>query len=159
MAMKILFVCLGNICRSPAAEAVFLHKIRQKGLESEYIVDSAGTGPWHVGNSADARMKSAAKRRGINLVSIARQVKLDDFLYFDLMLTMDSDNHKSLESLSKTLNQDSNALVKPLLSYSKKTSILNVPDPYYGGDAGFENVLDLLDDACDGLLCDLIANK
>ena len=92
MIKSILFVCLGNICRSPAAEAVFLNKIQSQGLEDHFIVDSAGTGGWHIGNSADSRMRKAAFKRGIDITSKARQINLNDFQTFDLILTMDNSN-------------------------------------------------------------------
>ena len=89
---RLLFVCLGNICRSPAAEGVFLHLLAREGLEDRFVVDSAGTGGWHVGNPADRRMRAAAERRGIALPSRARQLEADDLLRFDRILTMDDDN-------------------------------------------------------------------
>ncbi len=158
MQTKLLFVCLGNICRSPAAEGVFLHLISAKDLESSYLVDSAGTGSWHVGRSPDHRMKSAAQRRGISLVSKARQINVDDFKKFDLILTMDNDNYQAVRALAKESKQENNSLIKPILSFAKNSKTLEVPDPYYGGDKGFDEVLDLLEDACLGLL-DSISNS
>ena len=150
--MKILFVCLGNICRSPAAEGVFLHLLNQQGLSNHFVVDSAGTGSWHVGNKADPRMRAAAERRGIHLPSRARQIELDDFSRFDLVLTMDSDNLRNVRSLAKEVGKNATATIRPMLSYARSTEISDVPDPYYGGEQGFENVLDLLEDACSGLI-------
>ncbi|MDP6197264.1 MAG: low molecular weight protein-tyrosine-phosphatase [Prochlorococcaceae cyanobacterium ETNP18_MAG_17] len=155
MNHRLLFVCLGNICRSPAAEGVFLHQLKSQGLEEQFVVDSAGTGGWHVGRSADSRMRAAAAQRGIVLSSRARQIKLEDLKTFDLILTMDADNLINVQSLAKELGQMATAKIKPILSYANKTSLQEVPDPYYGGDAGFEEVLDLLEDACAGLLAEL----
>ncbi|MDP6203730.1 MAG: low molecular weight protein-tyrosine-phosphatase [Prochlorococcus sp.] len=152
---RLLFVCLGNICRSPAAEGVFLHQLKIQGLEKQFVVDSAGTGGWHVGRPADSRMRNAAAQRGILLPSRARQIKAEDLQTFDLILTMDADNLLNVQSLAGELGQIATARIKPMLSYASKTSLQEVPDPYYGGDAGFEEVLDLLEDACKGLLDEL----
>ena len=155
MTQKLLFVCLGNICRSPAAEGVFLHLLKQRGLSDQFVVDSAGTGGWHVGNPADRRMTAAANRRGIELPSRARQISLDDFSSFDLVLTMDNDNLAAVESLVQEASPNAVATVKPMLSYARRFNETEVPDPYYGGEAGFEHVLDLLEDACSNLLDEL----
>ena len=152
MTQKLLFVCLGNICRSPAAEGVFLHLLKEQGLSDHFVVDSAGTGSWHVGNKADPRMCAAAERRGIHLPSLARQIELDDFRRFDLVLTMDSDNLRNVRSLAKEAGTNATATIRPMLSYSRSTRLEDVPDPYYGGEQGFEHVLDLLEDACSGLI-------
>ncbi len=157
MKKQILFVCLGNICRSPAAEGVFLNLIKKKGLEHKYFVDSAGTGGWHVGHKADARMIMAAEKRGINITSIARQISLDDLKIFDLILTMDNENLAAVNSLAREIDLKLLKKIKPLLSYSSKTSLSEVPDPYYGKNNGFEVVLDLLEDSCQGLLEELSA--
>ena len=149
---KVLFVCLGNICRSPAAEAIFIGLIKDKGLGKEYIVDSAGTGGWHAGNKADERMINAASKRGIEINSIARQIELDDFHKFDLILTMDNNNQKTILDLLKKNGLKSGAKIKKILSYSSNSKCTEVPDPYYGGENGFEDVLDLLTDACQGIL-------
>ena len=150
---RLLFVCLGNICRSPAAEGVFLHLIAQAGLEDRFVVDSAGTGGWHVGNPADRRMRAAAERRGIHLPSRARQIELADFSNFDRILTMDDDNLRAVRSLAGELGARSDlALVEPMTSHCRRFGDKEVPDPYYGGEQGFEHVLDLLEDACSGLL-------
>ncbi len=152
MKSRILFVCLGNICRSPAAEAIFLGKIQKRGLLKDFEVDSAGTGAWHVGKLADSRMRDSALERGIEIRSIARKIKLSDFLDFDLILTMDNDNLHAVNQLACSQDLDYNVKIEPILSYAKRTKLLEVPDPYYGGSKGFEKVLDLLDDACEGLL-------
>ena len=153
--MKLLFVCLGNICRSPAAEGVFLHLLNERGLNDRFLVDSAGTGGWHVGNPADRRMQAAASRRGIELPSRARQISLDDLSTFDLVLTMDDDNLMAVQALAKEAGSRATASIKPMLSYARNFSETEVPDPYYGGDTGFEHVLDLLEDACSNLLDEL----
>ena len=155
MTQKLLFVCLGNICRSPAAEGVFLHLIKTRGLEDQFVVDSAGTGGWHVGNPADRRMQAAANRRGIELPSRARQISLDDLTTFDLVLTMDDDNLSAISGLAREAGARATASIEPMLRYAQNFSETEVPDPYYGGEAGFEHVLDLLEDACSNLLDEL----
>jgi len=152
MKKKILFVCLGNICRSPAAEGVFLNLIRKNNLQDQFFVDSAGTGGWHVGHQADERMRIAARKRGINIESISRKITLDDLRIFDLILTMDNQNLLEINSLAKDAGLNSLEKIKPILSYSINTKLLEVPDPYYGGEDGFEKVLDLLEDSCERLL-------
>ena len=155
MTQKLLFVCLGNICRSPAAEGVFLHLLKQRGLSERFVVDSAGTGGWHVGNPADRRMQAAANGRGIELPSRARQICLDDFSSFDLVLTMDDDNLAAVRGLAQEAGAGATATITPMLHYARNFSETEVPDPYYGGEAGFEHVLDLLEDACANLLDEL----
>ncbi len=153
---RVLFVCLGNICRSPAAEGVFLSQLEQAGLSHAFAVDSAGTGGWHVGHPADARMRAAAERRGILLTSRARQLERGDLDRFDHILTMDEDNLAAVRALAGDGNH--RATVTPLTTYCRRHSASHVPDPYYGGSQGFEQVLDLLDDACAGLLAHLDAS-
>ena len=151
---RLLFVCLGNICRSPAAEGVFLHLLAREGLKDQFVVDSAGTGGWHVGHPADRRMRAAAERRGITLPSRARQLARHDLLAFDRILTMDDDNLRSVRALARDLSLPAHqiAVIEPITSHCRRLRASEVPDPYYGGDQGFEDVLDLLDDACAGLL-------
>ena len=156
MVKKILFVCLGNICRSPAAEGIFKKKIKDRELENLFVVDSAGTGGWHVGNLADRRMREAALSRGIELTSRSRKIDHNDLYEFDHILVMDKDNLNAVKSLIKDNNYPINSKIKLILSYSKKSQLDEVPDPYYGGQNGFENVLDLLDDAIDELIDSLI---
>ena len=153
--MKLLFVCLGNICRSPAAEGVFLHLLNERGLSDQFVVDSAGTGGWHIGNPPDRRMQAAANRRGISLPSRARQIDLDDLRDFDLVLTMDDANLMAVQGLAREAGSSATASIKPMLSYARSFSETEVPDPYYGGDSGFEHVLDLLEEACNNLLDEL----
>ena len=152
MVKKILFVCLGNICRSPAAEGIFNQKIKERDLEKLFVVDSAGTGSWHVGNLPDKRMRSTALSRGIELTSRSRQIEENDLYEFDQILVMDKDNLDAVKSLTKDQNNPVNAKIKLILSYSKNCQIDEVPDPYYGRQNGFEKVIDLLDDAMDGLI-------
>ena len=146
---RLLFVCLGNICRSPAAEGVFLHLLAREGLDDQFVVDSAGTGSWHVGKPADRRMLAAADKRGIVLPSRARQIEAADLGRFDRILTMDNDNLAAVQALAPGTEQ---ALIEPITRHCRQFGSLEVPDPYYGGEDGFEQVLDLLEDACGGLL-------
>ena len=155
MKKSVLFVCLGNICRSPAAEAIFLHYINKKELKDYYSADSAGTGGWHVGNKADPRMRNTALKRGIFIESIARKIELQDFQRFDYILTMDNSNLEEVNSLSEKVNDNNKSLIRPILSYASRTDLIEVPDPYYGGDAGFDNVLDLLEDSIEGFIREL----
>ena len=158
---RLLFVCLGNICRSPAAEGVFLHLLAQEGLEDQFVVDSAGTGGWHVGNPADRRMRAAAERRGIHLPSRARQIETADLHRFDRILTMDDDNLRAVQALARGLDRQPQqpkapmARIEPITRHCSRFQVRDVPDPYYGGEQGFEQVLDLLEDACSGLLQEL----
>ncbi|MCP9917222.1 low molecular weight protein-tyrosine-phosphatase [Cyanobium sp. ATX 6F1] len=157
MTQRILFVCLGNICRSPAAEGIFLHLLDLTEFKSNYLVDSAGTGAWHVGNDADKRMRAAAAKRGVNLLSKARQITEDDLMNFDRILTMDQENFKQVCRMAAQsgIDQDKIALIEPITNHCCKFSATMIPDPYYGDDNGFEDVLDLLEDACAGLLARL----
>jgi len=152
--IRVLFVCLGNICRSPAAEGVFLHLLARRGLEGAFRVDSAGTGGWHVGQPADQRMRAAAARRGIELPSRARQLQPADLLHFDHVLTMDGDNLAAVLALAQV--HPCTARITPITDHCRRLVAHGVPDPYYGGPEGFERVLDLLDDACQGLLTALL---
>ncbi|CAL5352634.1 unnamed protein product [Camellia sinensis] len=142
--LSVLFVCLGNICRSPAAEAVFTHLVNKRGLDSNFIIDSAGTIGYHEGNEADPRMRAAAKRRGIHITSISRPIRPADFRDFDLILAMDKKNRddilKALErwKLRGNLPADAHKKVQLMCSYCKKHDESEVPDPYYGGPQGFE---------------------
>jgi len=156
MVKKILFVCLGNICRSPAAEGIFNQKIKERDLENFFVVDSAGTGSWHVGNLPDQRMRTTALSRGIELTSRARQIEENDLNEFDHILVMDKDNLNAVKSLIKDDMHTMNSKIKLILSYSKKSQLDEVPDPYYGGQNGFEKVLDLLNDAIEELIDSLI---
>ena len=156
MVKKILFVCLGNICRSPAAEGVFKKKIKERDLENFFEVDSAGTGGWHVGNLADPRMRKTALSRGIELTSRSRKIEESDLYEFDYILVMDKDNLHAVQSLVQNESHSVTSKIKLILSYSKNSQLDEVPDPYYGGQNGFDKVLDLLDDVMDGLIDSLM---
>lgn len=146
--MKVLFVCLGNICRSPAAEGIFRRIVQTNGLEGQVTMDSAGTGGWHQGEPPDARMIEHARNRGYDLSTLrARQFHpVHDFSRFDLILTMDESNMNNV--LRMTKDEEHRLKVKPMTSYCKIHSVSEVPDPYYKEEDGFELVLDILEDAC-----------
>lgn len=149
---KVLFVCMGNICRSPTAEGVFRKLVRDAGLEGKIEIDSAGTGSWHVGSAPDKRTQSAALKRGLDLSGQrARQVAARDFEVFDLIVAMDRDNLSYLEAI-----RPSDApRARLMLEFSESAvnrGLRDVPDPYSGGVDGFEIVLDLIEGACEGLL-------
>lgn len=151
MKKRVLFVCLGNICRSPSAEAVFNHLIKEKDLVSEYEVDSAGTSDWHKGEPADPRMKTHARKRGIRLTSISRPVVPEkDFDYFDYIVAMDRDNLKDLMEMAP--RKEHRKKIFLMTDFSSNNHYDGVPDPYYSGAEGFELVLDLLEDATQGFL-------
>ena len=145
--ISVLFVCLGNICRSPAAEAIFKSLINDKGIGNQFIVDSAGTGSWHVGKQADSRMRFAAKQRNINITSNARQIKEDDFSKFDYILVMDNSNFNNVVDFKNQVKGSDFARILKIQDYSSIFAEREVPDPYFGGDAGFDHVLDILEDS------------
>lgn len=145
---RILFVCMGNICRSPSAEAVMVKMAEDRGMDLE--IDSAGTIGFHAGEPADARMKRHAIQRGYDLRSISRPVVAEDYEYYDMIIGMDDPNISDLES--RAPSQGALAKISKMTDYCTDFDYDLVPDPYYGGSAGFELVLDLLEDACAGLL-------
>ena len=146
---SVLFVCMGNICRSPTAEGVFRHHAEQAGVADRIRIDSAGTHAYHVGEPADRRARAAAERRGISLDGIAaRRVTMDDFEEFDFVLAMDEDNLAQLEAEAPDEHRSKLRLFLEFADVGET----EVPDPYYGGAAGFERVLDLVEDASRGLL-------
>jgi protein-tyrosine phosphatase len=150
---RILMVCMGNICRSPTAEAVMRGLVREAGLEDEIELDSAGIGDWHVGHAPDARATEAAARRGVTLAGSARQVRPRDFDDFDLLLAMDRDNHAELRALAPDAAAAEKVhMLREFDPASAGAPDLDVPDPYYGGAQGFETVLDQVEAACRGLL-------
>jgi protein-tyrosine phosphatase len=154
--MRLLFVCLGNICRSPTAEGVMRELVEREGLAESIEVDSAGTGDWHVGSPPDARAAAAASARGIELRGIARQARSADFAEFDLLLAMDEDNVRDLLAIAPDAGARSKVrLLREFDPVAVQAASLSVPDPYYGGERGFEDVLDLVQVACEGLLADI----
>ncbi len=147
---KILFVCLGNICRSPSAEAVFKKIVSDKGHTKLFEIDSAGTHAYHAGEPADARMKQHAARRNYKLTSISRPFDPhNDFDYFDMIVAMDQDNLRNLRQFARNKNDLKKLYL--MTDFSSRFAYDHVPDPYYGGEHGFELVLDLLEDAGEGL--------
>jgi len=147
---KILFVCLGNICRSPAAEGIFKKKLKERGLEQFYIVDSAGTAGYHKGELPDSRMRMHASRRNYDLISRSRPIGHDDFFDSDLIIGMDDNNISDLKRMAP--DAESEKKIKRMTDYCRLHLDDHVPDPYYGGSSGFEHVLDLLEDACEGII-------
>ncbi len=150
MKAKVLFVCMGNICRSPTAQGVFEKVVREQGLEKMVHIDSAGTHAYHVGEKPDPRSRQAASARGIDLSpQRARRVSDEDFEVFDLVLAMDRDNYANLANICPPHYLDK---VRLFLEFAGEVSEEEVPDPYYGGPRGFEHVLDLVEAASEGLL-------
>ena len=147
----VLFVCLGNICRSPAAQAVMQAMVDERGLSERFFIDSAGTGGWHIGDLPDKRMRVHARPRGYELTHRARKVQASDFEDFDLIVGMDAANVDDLRYLAATIEQQDKVVM--MGDYIRQYPNYDyVPDPYYEGSEGFELVLDLLEDACDNLL-------
>ncbi|XP_015873454.1 uncharacterized protein LOC107410529 [Ziziphus jujuba] len=162
---SVLFVCLGNICRSPAAEGVFRDLVKKRGLDSKFQIDSAGTINYHEGNQADPRMRAASKKRGIEITSVSRPIRPSDFRDFDVILAMDKQNKDDiLDAFNRwkfrePLPDEAHKKVKLMCSFCKRHDETEVPDPYYGGPQGFEQVLDLLEDACESLLDTIVAEN
>lgn len=147
--MKVLFVCLGNICRSPTAEGVFRQALEHAGMADEVELDSCGVGDWHVGKAPDLRSQQAALRRGVDISGLrARKLQAQDFMAFDYVLAMDQDNLRAMRELKPANSQ---AHVGLFLDFAG-TPGAEVPDPYYGGEEGFENVLNMIEAASDGLI-------
>ncbi len=160
--VSILFVCMGNICRSPSGEGVFQHYVAAKGYADQFDIDSAGTIAYHTGEPADARMREVAARRGYQLSSCARKVTEQDLDTFDLVVAMDRDNLNEMESMLNGPRQHVRLLGTFLDSYLGNDEAPCVPDPYYGGTAGFEQVLDMIESACPMLMShclELLNNK
>lgn len=154
MTRRVLFVCLGNICRSPTAEAVFRDMLRRESMLA-VEVDSAGTHAYHIGAAPDSRSVTAASRRGIDMRTLrARVVETADFERFDLVLAMDEQNHRHLLGMAPPERRDR---VRLFLDFAPQLGRRDVPDPYYGGATGFEDVLDLIEEASRGLLAALAA--
>ena len=154
---SVLLVCLGNICRSPTAEGVLRAMCEAEGVGEQLRIDSAGTGGWHVGNPPDPRAIAAAAKRGVDLSCLrARQATAEDFHDFDFILAMDSSNYRDLEALRP---QGSRAILARFLSFAGAGAPIDVPDPYYGGDDGFDAVLDLIEEASSGFIEHLRSEK
>jgi protein-tyrosine phosphatase len=141
VATRVLFVCLGNICRSPAAEGVFRHLVGEAGLEQAFVIDSAGTGAWHVGEPADRRMQDAARQRGIRLSCIARQVGPSDFEDFDWILAMDGSNLRHLQRMTHAGHHHK---IRKFRDFDPDDPGADVPDPYYGDEDGFAEVIEIV---------------
>ncbi|WP_027330951.1 low molecular weight protein-tyrosine-phosphatase [Marinimicrobium agarilyticum] len=153
MTVNVLFVCLGNICRSPTAHGIFEQKVKNAGLQDEIVIDSAGTGGWHIGKSPDARASQFALERGYDLSHLrARQTDPSDFLTYQYILAMDNANLADLKRMKPSSYKGHLGL---FLDFGDNPQYREVPDPYYGGDDGFQLVLDLVESACDGLLLDI----
>ncbi len=150
---KVLFVCLGNICRSPAGEGIFRKMVKEQGLEDYITIDSAGTSGYHDGELPDSRMRSHGARRGYKFDSLSRRFTVKDLYNFDIILAMDDSNYHNILRLAPDL--ESERKVHRMVEFSRKYSHDHIPDPYYSGADGFELVLDLLEDACQGLLEEL----
>ncbi len=153
--MRILFICMGNICRSPTAEGVFRRLLLERAPQLEVHIDSAGTHDYHVGKAPDARARAAALRRGIDISHLrARQVVVEDFERFDLILAMDDEN---LRELKRRADREYHQRIRLLMDFAPTAQRREVPDPYYGGEPGFEEVLDLLEEASVGLIEEMLA--
>ena len=153
---RVLFVCLGNICRSPLAEGVFLHLVREAGLTDRFEVDSAGTGDWHVGERPDARAAAVAGRHGVELPSRARQVTRGDLDAFHHVLAMDRENLRELERMARP---GARAEIRLLRAHDPVRDGDDVPDPYYGGPSGFDLVYEMVHRSCSVLLAELTAAR
>lgn len=145
-AVRVLFVCLGNICRSPAAEGLMLQTVEEAGDAADWVIDSAGTGGYHIGDLPDNRMRVHARRRGLELRHICRQIRQSDFDNFDLIFAMDDSNYRNLMNLAPTV-EDQEKVYRMRDFFGDYSRFDYVPDPYYDGAEGFENVLDILTDA------------
>lgn len=150
---KILFVCLGNICRSCTAEEIMRTILNREGLDKNIEVDSAGLISYHQGEQADPRMRAHASRRGYHITHLSRPVRMSDFEEFDLILGMDDSNISRLHELAPSIETEEK--IRRMTEYCNRMATDHVPDPYYGGAQGFENVIDILEDACEGLLATL----
>ena len=157
MSYKLLFVCLGNICRSPSAENIMNHLIKEQALDSQIICDSAGTSAYHIGSAPDRRMNRAAQKRGLELVGTARKFRAVDFDKFDLILAMDRSNYQDILYLDRIDKYRDK--VQMICNFATQHQDKEVPDPYYGGEDGFNYVIDLLFDCCSGLLDYVVKEK
>ena len=157
MKTRVLFVCMGNICRSPAAEGVLQKLAKDNGLSDELEIASCGLGSWYVGHQADARMRSAAQLRGVSLVNRARQLDLNDYDAYDYLFA--ADNEVLLELQRHATTTEHKAKIHLFTEYSPSFKGREVPDPYYNGQGAFEEVLDIIEDACEGFIQHLRKEK
>jgi len=155
--VRVLFVCMGNICRSPLAEAVFRHQVRERGLEGAFEIDSAGTSGYHAGSPPDRRSTETAARRGVELAGRSRQFTAADLGRFDYVIAMDADNLTTIEGIHSVAGGP--ARVHRLREWDPERSARDVPDPYYGGPSGFEDVHDIVDRSCAALLDHIVAER
>ncbi|MGC6566318.1 MAG: low molecular weight protein-tyrosine-phosphatase [Akkermansiaceae bacterium] len=155
-SVKVLFVCMGNICRSPAGENIFRHFLKNEQLSGPIQCDSAGTIGFHIGKKPDSRMSRTLKKRGYQVTGAARQFDVRDFHDFDLILTMDNENYANVLKLAKT--DGDREKVRKFTEFCSRHNHNEVPDPYYGGDEGFELVADLIEDGSEGLLAHICKN-
>ncbi|MDX2097556.1 MAG: low molecular weight protein-tyrosine-phosphatase [Leptolyngbyaceae cyanobacterium bins.59] len=153
MTYRLLFVCLGNICRSPAAENIMNYLLEKENLTNQVACDSAGTSSYHIGSPPDRRMTAAARQRGIGMQGQARQFQRSDFESFDLILAMDQENYRNILALDPTGQYRDKVCL--MCDFCVTHTTREVPDPYYGGPEGFDRVIDLLTDACGGLLAEV----
>jgi protein-tyrosine phosphatase len=154
---RLLFVCLGNICRSPMAEGVFRRVAQEEGVLDRFEIDSAGLGNWHVGQAPDSRAQAAARTRGVDISDqSARQVTSEDFARFDLLLAMDGSNYDDLVELAP---KSARHKIRRFLDFAPHVGAEDVPDPFFGGTEGFDHALDLIEAAARGLLADLLSDK
>lgn len=151
--LKICFVCLGNICRSPTAEGVFQHQVRERNLDPYFLIDSAGTSAFHIGEPANSNSRKTAQEFGISLNSLARRFEYSDLEEFDLILAMDSENYKNLNLLDR--NKQFTDKIKMIRDFDPEPGHGEVPDPYYGGPDGFDHVFQILRRSCENLLDEL----
>lgn len=153
--MKVLFVCLGNICRSPSADGILRKKLAEHGIADKVTVDSAGTGDWHIGKAPDTRSQKAALERGYEISMLrARQVAAEDFNEFDYVLAMDNSNIENMQEFKPrgAVRTEPELFLK---RFGANSDVTEVPDPYYGGEEGFQTVLDLIEAACDNLVVEI----
>lgn len=156
---RLLFVCLGNICRSPTGEGVMRYIVAAEGVASRFTIDSAGTGGWHAGEPPDPRSVAAAKARGIEIGGRARQVTGEDFDRFDLLLAADRHNYRDLVEIAPSDELEQKVHMLRAFDPLADAYDLDVPDPYYGGPRGFDEVIDLVEAACRGLLEDVLTGR
>lgn len=147
---RVLFVCMGNICRSPAGEIIFRKLVADAGRSADFEIDSAGTLGYHEGNPPDARMAATLRDRGYTVAGRARQIRTADLANFDLIVTMDEDNLTAVRALDA--DRRFHAKIRPAVDFCRVHQSPRVPDPYYGGQQGFERVIELLEDGCAGIL-------